>query len=194
MSNESRYILNGIQTRLQGCWNRLITERVAIGLVLLIITAASGLALLLMVEMRFWMPTSWRSIFFWGWVIGAVALLFWLVIRPWISGWIRRSQYKSIARTVAQEQPALQNRLVSLLELCNGDASPAPQPLVDHAVQSLDAEVSKLPLVERVNWRQPIAWSRYAVIPLGLIAMLVLAAPQGFRDASVRLFSPGTTF
>lgn len=194
MSNESRYILNGIQTRLRECWNRLIAERVAVGLVLLILAVASGLTLLLMVEMRFWMPTTWRSIFFWSWIIVAVALLFWLVVRPWITGWIRRSQYKSIARTVAQEQPALQNQLVSLLELCNGDASPAPQPLIDHAVQSLDAEVSKLPLVERVNWRQPIAWSRYMAIPLGLITMLLLAAPQGFRDASVRLFSPGTTF
>ena len=194
MSNKSRYILNGVQTRLRACWNRLITERVAIGLVLLVIAVTGGLALLLMMEMRFWMPTSWRTIFFWVWAVAAVALLLWLVIRPWIIGWISRSQYKRIARTVAQEQPALQNQLVSLLELCNGDASPAPQPLVDHAVQSLDAEVSRLPLVEKVNWHQPIARSRYTVIPLGLIAMLILAAPQGFREASVRLFSPGTTF
>ncbi len=194
MSNESRHVLNGIQIRLRACWNRLITERVIIGLVLLIIAAASGFALLLILEMRFWMPTPWRGIFFGTWIVAAGVLLFWLVIRPWIHGWLRRSQYKRIACTVAEKQPALQNQLVSLLELCNGDASPAPQPLVDHAVRALDAEVSKLPLVERVSWRQPISWSRYAIIPLGLLAMLVLAAPQGFRDASIRLFSPGTAF
>ncbi len=127
-------------------------------------------------------------------MLASVILFFWFVLRPWIIGWVLRSHYKNIARAVSEDQPALQNRLLSLLELCNGDASPAPQPLIDHAVESLDAEVSKLPLFERINWRQPILRSRYTVIPLGLIAILVLAAPQGFRDASVRLFSPGTTF
>lgn len=193
MSNESRNILIGIQNRLQVCWNRLIAERVTIGLMLLVIVAASWLAVLLMAEMRFWMPSPWRSALFWTWTLACTTLFGWLVIRPWLMGWARRTQYRNIACTVAKE-PAVQNRLVSLLELCSGDASPAPQTLMDQAVHSLNAEVSKLPLIEKVNWHVPLVWSRYAVIPLGILTILLLSAPQGFRDASVRLFSPGTTF
>ena len=121
-------------------------------LFLLVIAVASGLALLLMVEMRFWMPTSWRSIFFWAWVVAATALLFRLVHSSLDHRMDPPFTVQKILRVRwPQEQPALQNQLVSLLELCNGDASPAPQPLVDHAVQSLDAEVSKLPLLEKVK-------------------------------------------
>ena len=194
MSNESRHILHRVQTQLQVCWSRLIAERVATGFVLLILSVASGFVLLLVMEMHFWMPTTWRSTLFWIWIIAGFFLLFWFVIRPWTNGWLNRSHYRRIARKVTSEQPALQNQLVSLIELCNGYISPSPQPLVDHAVRKLDAQVSQLPFVKKVSWHQPMAWSRYAVIPLGLIAILIFAAPNGFQDATMRLFSPGMSF
>ncbi|MCY4159710.1 MAG: chromosome partitioning protein ParA [Bacteroidetes bacterium] len=194
MSNESRYILHKIQTQLRICWNRLITEHIAAGFALLILTVASGFALLLFIEMRLWMPTGWRSVLFWIWVTASSLLLVWLVIRPWLTGWFKRSNYRRIARIVTKEQPVLQNQLVCLLELCDGSGSPSPQPLVDHAVQILDTEVSQRSLLKKFDWRRSVFWSQYTVIPLGLIVILVLAAPNGFRGASVRLFSPGTTF
>lgn len=194
MSEESKRILQGVQIRLRACWGRLITERVAVGLILLITAITGTLLILLTVEMRLWLPTLWRGTLFWVWIGTGIALLSWFVVRPWMTGWLGRARYKTIAHTVTRNQPDLQSKLVSLLELCNGESSAAPRSLVDSAVKALNTEVSNLPLVEKVNWRQPIVWSRYAVIPLGLIAVLTLAAPQGFRDASVRLFSPGTTF
>ena len=194
MSEEAKRILRGIQTRLRACWGRLITERVAVGLILLITAVTSTLLILLTVEMRLWMPTPWRGVLLWVWIGTGIALFLWFVVRPWVTGWLSRTHYKQIAHTVTKGQPDLQSRLVSLLELCNGEASAAPRSLVDGAVKALNTEVSNLPLIEKVNWRQPIAQSRYAAIPLGLIAILTLAAPQGFWNASVRLFSPGTTF
>lgn len=194
MSEESKRILQGVQIRLRACWRRLITERVAVGLILLITAITGTLLILLTVEMRLWLPTLWRGTLFWVWIGTGIALLSWFVVRPWTTGWLGRTRYKTIAHTVTRDQPDLQSKLVSLLELCNGESSAAPRSLVDSAVKALNTEVSSLPLVEKVNWRQPIVWSRYAVIPLGLIAVLTLAAPQGFRDASIRLFSPGTTF
>jgi len=194
MSNESRYVLQKIQVQLRKCWNRLTAEYIATGLALLVLAVASGFALLLLVEMQLWMPTVWRSILFWAWVLTGILLLTWFVIRPWLVGWLRRSHYRRIARIITRKQPVLQNQLVSLLELCSGSASSSPQPLVDHAIQALDIEVAKQPLAKKFNWQRPVIWSRYAAIPLGLIAVLVLAAPNGFRNASVRLFSPGTTF
>lgn len=194
MSDESKYILNGIQIRLRRCWDRLLTERIAIGLIVLITLVSSALVLLLSVEVRLWLPTMLRSSLFWIWITTSIVLLIWLVVKPLVTGWRKRSQYRAIARSVAKGQPVLQNQLVCLLELCNGHASAAPQPLVDHAVQTLDTEISQLPLIEKVNWRRPLSWSRSLIVPLGLIAILLFAAPNGFRDASLRMFSPGTTF
>ena len=194
MTEESREILQGIQNRLRACWNRLVTERIAVGLVILITLAAGGFAVLLTVEMRVWMPTIWRSILFWGWISATALLLIWLAVLPWFNGWRHQSRYRSIACTVAEGQTELQNQLVCLIELCNGKASPSPQPLLDHAVKSLDSQVSRLPLVERVNWHRPLLRGRFAAIPFSLLTILILAAPQGARDASVRLFSPGMTF
>jgi hypothetical protein len=194
MSEESKHILHGIQIRLRTCWGRLTTERVAVGLILLITAITGTLLILLTVEMRLWLPTPWRGALFWVWVGIGIALLSWFVVRPWMTGWLGRTRYKTIAHTVTRNQPDLQSKLVSLLELCNGESSAAPRSLVDNAVKALNTEVSNLPLIEKVDWKQPIIWSRYAAIPLGLIAVLTLAAPQGFRDASIRLFSPRTTF
>lgn len=194
MSDESKRILHGVQIRLRTCWGRLITERVAVGLILLITTLTGTLLVLLTAEMRLWLPTLWRGALFWVWIGTGVALLSWFVVRPWMTGWLGRKRYKTIAHSVTRNQPHVQSRLVSLLELCNGESSAAPRSLVDSAVKALNTEVSGLPLIEKVNWRQPMVWSRYAAIPLGLIVVLTLAAPQGFRDASIRLFSPGTTF
>jgi len=194
MSDESRQVLIHIQHQLRSCWNRLIVERVSVGIVLLTIVAVSWLAVLLMIEMRLWMPTIWRSTLFWTWISGSILLLGWLVVRPWLSGWMNRAEYQTITRTVTNDTHGLQNRIICLLELCSGKSSPSPQPFIDGAIKSLDAEVAKLPLVKKVNWQLPISWSKYGVIPLGLILILILAAPQGLRQASVRLFSPGTTF
>jgi len=194
MSDESKHILTGIQRQLRTCWNRVITERISVGVVLLILVVASWLALLLMVEMRLWIPTLWRSILFWLWTSTSLFLLTWLVLWPWLYGWIQRSKYQRIARLVTQGKPSLQNRILCLLELCNGNSSQSPQPLIDHAVKSLDQEVSRMSLTNKVNWLHAISWSRFLVVPAGLLIILVLAAPQGLRHASVRLFSPGITF
>ncbi len=194
MSDESRHILHRIQSQLRMCWNRLIAEHVVTGLALLILGMAGSFSLLLLLEMSFWMTTAWRSTLFYAWIIAGAFLLAWYVVRPWTRGWLHRSHYRKIVRSVTEERSALQNQLVCLLELCDGDTSPSPPPLVDHAVQKLDSQVSRLPLVKKINWHQPVAWSRYAAIPLGLIAILLFAAPDGSRDASVRLFSPGMDF
>ncbi len=194
MSKESSTILNEIQALLRACWNRKIVERVAVGLVLLMICTASGFVLLLTLEMNLWMPTLWRSSLFWAWIVASMILLIWAVLRPGLMGWLTRSRYRRIAREVTKDQPLLQNQLVCLLELCNGNASQSPPPLIDRAVKSLEEDVSAQSLDMSINWNQPMAWSRYAAIPLGLITILILAAPQGFQDASVRLFSPGKSF
>ena len=131
MSEEAKRILHGIQTRLRACWGRLITERVAVGLILLITAVTSTLLILLTVEMRLWMPTPWRGVLLWVWIGTGIALFLWFVVRPWVTGWLSRTHYKQIAHTVTKGQPDLQSRLVSLLELCNGEASAAPRSLVD---------------------------------------------------------------
>ena len=194
MSDESKHILAGIQAQLRAGWNRLIAERISVGAVVLVLVVASWLLMLLMVEMRLWIPTLWRSVLFWIWTSASLGLLTWLVVWPWLYGWIHRSRYHQIARFVTHEKPSLQNRIICLLELCNGKASHAPQSLIDHAVKTLDQEVSHMPLIREINWRDTLSWSRFLVIPMGLLIVLVLAAPQGFKHASVRLFSPGVMF
>jgi len=194
MSDEPKYILKGIQIQLRGGWNRLIAERISVGVVMLILVVASWLLLLLMVEMRLWIPTLWRSILFWVWTSASLLLLGWLVVWPWLFGWIHRSKYQQIARIVTNGKPSLQNRIICLLELCSGKSSASPQPLIDQAVKTLDQEVSQMSLTHQVNWMRILSWSRFLVIPVGLLVILVLAAPQGLQHASVRLFSPGTTF
>ncbi len=194
MSDESKQILIRIQYQLQTCWSRLIVERVSAGLVLVMIITVSWLALLLMVEIRLWMPTFWRSSLFWAWISGSFILLIWLVIWPSLNGWLTRKEYTKIASAVTQKNNGLQNQVICLLELCGGKSSPSPQPLLDSAIKSLNTEVSKLPLVNKINWQVPLSWSRFGVIPLGLIIILLVATPHGLGHASARLFSPGTTF
>ena len=194
MSEESIQILTRIQSQLRTCWNQLIVERVSVGAVLLIVIATSSLALILMFEIGLWMPTLIRSTLFWIWVSGSTVFLGWLVIWPWLNGWLNRNQYQTIARTVTKEKQGLQQRVICLLELCNGKSTPSPQSLIDGAVRSLDAEVTKMPLTNKVNWHMSISRSKFGVIPLGLVIILLLAAPQGLKQASIRVFSPGITF
>ena len=194
MSEKSQHILRRIEHRLRMAWQRMTFEQLLRGLAVVITAVLGLLGLFLALEMRFWLDEAWRSSLFWVWLAGSILLLTWYVFIPLIRGWLARERYKDIARHLSGHAPELQDRLVNLLELSRGEASAAPQPLVDGAVEKLGQEVEQLPIEQAVSVRGALRRTRIAAIPAAAVLVLVLAAPSSFMGASVRLFSPGVTF
>ncbi len=194
MSQASRHTLLIVRRRLRAAWRRMTLVRMLGGLAFTVCVLGASLLIILAAESRYWVDTSWRSFLFWAWIISAAILFSGLLLWPMLVGWRGRTRYKDIAHSVSLYVPEVQDRLTNLLELGSGEASDAPQPIVDGAVQMLGQSVEDLPVERAVNFTEPIRFARWAVLPLAGLALFLLAAPQSFFSASTRLFSPGVVF
>ena len=194
MSPTSRHTLTSVQCRLRAAWRRMTLERTLRGFAFMLGILGAALLIILVLEARFWVDTAWRSLLAWSWFASAAMLIAVLLLRPILTGWRGRMRYKRIARDVSQHIPEVQDRLVNLLELGEGEASDAPPAMVDGAVQMLGRSIENLPVERAVNFAAPVRLARWAILPLAGLIIFLVAAPQTFFGASTRLFSPGVTF
>ncbi len=164
------------------------------------VVVAGALAALLLAgaaaEMGWHMGTGLRSLWFWTFLAGGLALVAALIARPIarLAGWVPGLDERAAARRAGRVRPEVADRLTALLDLADGRTTAVAGPLLDGAVRSLGDEVSAVPF-ERVEDLRParraVPWAGAPV--LGLAAFLLLA-PGPFTGAVNRLFAPATEF
>lgn len=194
MDQDPNSLLAPLKRRLRTIWRRIVLVRFVQSAVLTVAVLASVLLLLLAAEAIFWVESTWRTALLIAWLAIAAILLGTLVVPPVMDGWRRRSRFKHIARYIASRVTIAEDRLINMLELGRGEASPAPAPLVARAVQRLGDDVAQLPLERAVCYRRSLQLARLMAMPIVGLLIFLLAAPQAFLGSGTRLFSPGESF
>ena len=196
MSEETLHLLARLRGRLRAAANRMTAVQLARNTLLTTGLMATLLLLTVGAEALFWVAVGWRSLLFWVLALTLGGLMAAFVARPLLRlcGILARYPDHHVARKIASRYPMLEDRLVNLLDLAEGRASVAPDPLVDGAVRMLHDQVQQVPLERAASFARVRRMGRMASVPVAGLLMFLLAAPGTFLDASLRLFSPGVSF
>ena len=101
---------------------------------------------------------------------------------------------EEVARTIGTHYPVVEDRLVNLLQIADGQASHAPAPYVDRAVEHLAEQINEVEFEEVADFQPARSAARWAALPILAVLAFLLAAPSTFLGASERLLAPRTNF
>ncbi len=196
MSDDTRHLLHTIRQRLQDGARRITLASLLRGALLVTALVGALLLVLISVEALLWVPATWRSLLFWLLVAAAGILAATLIGVPILrlTGLFASPSDRFVARQVSARHPHLEDRLINLLDLGEGRASQAPDPLLDAAVRMLHGQVKEAPLEDAVSLEPARRAGRLASMPVVGLLIFLLVVPSTFRDASQRLLSPGKEF
>jgi hypothetical protein len=147
-------------------------------------------------EATLWLAPTVRTAVLVGVAAGLVGVGAAFIARPLgrLLGLVEGPSDQEVARTVGTHHPAVGDRLVNLLQLAEGQASHAPAPYVDRAVQHLAQQVDEVEFEDVADFDPARTAARWAAVPLVAVIAFVVAAPSTFLDASERLLAPQTHF
>ncbi|HLA64480.1 MAG TPA: hypothetical protein VK610_08620, partial [Rhodothermales bacterium] len=182
MSEHSLRLLETLRRRLREAMRRQTAGEVFFGL--LVVGGALAAALLLGTgaEAAWRLGTGLRSLWFWTFVAGGLALLALFVGRPLGRLWgvLPGLDERSAARRAGRVHPAVADRLTAILDLADGRTAARPGPLLDGAVQALGRDVEGVPF-ERVEDLRPARRAApWASAPFFGLAVFLVLAPGSF--------------
>ncbi|MFB6232217.1 MAG: DUF4175 family protein [Salinibacter sp.] len=196
MSKETARLVERLRNRLQRALRRLTWAELAFGGAV----AAGSLATLWLVaavlEATLWLGTGLRTglvLLGGASILGVVAVF---VARPLarLLGLADGPSEKEVARTVGEHYPDVEDRLIDLLQLVEGERSHAPAPYVDRAVQHLARQVTDVQFEDVADFRPARRAARLASLPFVAVLAFLLVAPSTFLGASERLLAPRSEF
>ena len=159
----------------------------AVGIVLTLFLSA------VLLEHFGWLSSLGRGLIFWLGLAAVVAVVGWLVVRPLLKmqGLGRRLSYAEAARIVGRHFPEVSDKLLNLLQLmddsADGSAEAVSSDLLLAAIEQKTAELRPVPMLKAIDLRGNRRYLRYALPPLAVLLVLLLAAPQTVTEPSKRI-------
>ncbi|MCD8741514.1 hypothetical protein LT679_12940 [Mucilaginibacter roseus] len=134
--------------------------------------------------------TTLRSVLFYLFIIINLVLLIWLVI-PSLLAWLRIGQtltYDEAAVIIGRHFGNVNDKLLNTLQLKRQAlADPEKRALLEAGIDQKVNELSPISFPSAVNLKENRRYLKWALIPLGIICILALAAPSILTDSTERL-------
>jgi hypothetical protein len=159
----------------------------AVGIVLTLFLAA------VLLEHFGWLSSLGRGLIFWLGLVAVMAVVGWLVVRPLLKmqGLGRRLSHAEAARIVGKHFPEVSDKLLNLLQLMDDSsdrsAEAVSSDLLLAAIEQKTAELRPVPMLKAIDLRGNRRYLRYALPPLVVLLVLLLAAPQTVTEPSKRI-------
>lgn len=141
--------------------------------------------------------TAIRTTLFWGFLLAALASLWFLVITPLF-------KLFRLGRVLTHEQAAaiigthfsnVQDKLLNTLQLKSAaDASPGDNALLLAGINQKIEELKPVPFASAIDLSKNRRYFRYAAIPVTALIIILFAAPGLLLDGSERLVKHNTRF
>ena len=148
-----------------------------------------------------WLARGWRAVLFWGGLAAVVGVLAWFVVRPLLKMYglsRRRLGRKEAARIAGRHFPDVGDKLLNLLQLL--DESDHSSLITHHssllqaAIEQKTAQLKPVPLLSAIDLSKNRRYLRYALPPVAVIALLLLAAPQTVTGPTRRIANYNTVY
>lgn len=164
---------------------------------LIFLACALGIALLLSLGEYFLYFPSWLKIIllFLLSLAGLAALIAWILI-PLL-------QMQRLGKIISHEQaaiiigkhfPDIEDKLLNVLQLKHNLDPAQSRELVEASIKQKSDEIILVPFLKAVNISENKKYLRYILPTVFIIGVILVVAPNLFKDAAVRLLQPGTDF
>ena len=139
-----------------------------------------------------WLSPVWRGVLFWGGLAAVAATVGWLVVRPLLKmhGLGKRIGHADAARIIGRHFPEVSDKLLNLLQLMGtekGERGAENEELLLAAIEQKTAELRPVPMLKAINLKANRRYLKYALPPLAVLAVLLLAAPRVVTEPTRRI-------
>lgn len=162
----------------------------ALGLVLLLFLLVS------LLESQFYFGPGTRQLLGYGFLLASV-----IAVGGWVG--LPLARYLRLGRTLSHEQAAeiigrhfqnVQDKLLNVLQLQRQATGSVDNVLVLASIDQKAAEISLVPFRSAIDLRHNRRYLKYALPPLLVLLVLLVAAPSLIRDSASRLIRNTETF
>ena len=209
--NRSGDILQALDAFIRKYYKNMLVKGVlyTIGIVVTIFLAV------VLLEHFGWLSRLGRGLLFWGGLAAVAAVTGWFVVRPLLKmhGLGRRISRDEAARIVGRHFPEVSDRLLNLLQLMDvsgqwpvasdqkADASHADHwPLAtDHslllaAIEQKTDQMRPVPFLQAIDLKANRRYLKYALPPLLVLLVLLVAAPTTVTEPTRRIANYSTVY
>lgn len=141
--------------------------------------------------------TTVRTGLFWALALVSALVLVRLVAIPLVKLFRLGAMigHEQAAAIVGSHFPQVKDKLLNTLQLRGQAASnPRQQQLIEASIAQRSRELGPVPFAQAIDLRRNSRYLRYALPPLGVLLVLLLAAPSTITAPTKRLLAHGTEF
>jgi hypothetical protein len=164
---------------------------------LLLVGSLLSIYLLLSVsEFAFYFSSWMRWTLILGFSAGAFAAMFFWIWKP-LSGFSRLGNhlsYEQAAVIIGRHFSEVEDRLLNILQLRSEQTAAGSPDLVEASIRQKMNAISWVPFSSAVDFKENRQYLRYALPPVVLLLVLLIAAPNVLKESNARLVQPAKTF
>ena len=148
-----------------------------------------------------WLSILGRALLFWGGLAAVAGVTSWFIVRPLLKmhGLGQRISREDAAQIIGKHFPEVSDKLLNLLQLQekitkNSEFKIQNSELLAAAVEQKTAELRPVPFLNAVDLKGNRRYLKYALPPLVVLAVLLLAAPSVVTEPSRRIANYSTVY
>lgn len=187
-----RDILQAIDAFICKYYKNLLIRGVlyAVGIVLTLFLAA------VLLEHFGWLSQLARGLIFWTGTAAVAVVLGWFVVRPLLkmSGRGKRISREEAAGIIGKHFPEVSDRLLNLLQLMGDFSEETESDLLLAAIEQKTAELRPVPFLNAIDLKGNKRYLKYALPPLAVVLVLLVAAPQVVTGPTKRIVNYNTVY
>ncbi|MEY3397709.1 MAG: hypothetical protein RL220_303, partial [Bacteroidota bacterium] len=134
-----------------------------------------------------------RTFLFYSFIITAAYVLGRFFVLPLLRMWRlgKVLSYEQAAAIIGRHFPNVQDKLINTLQLRHVEASGATDSLMEAAINQKIAALKPVPFTSAIDLRQNRRYLKYALPPIGVVLILLFAAPSVLTKPTDRLIRHG---
>lgn len=153
-----------------------------------------------------WMSTVARAVMFWVGLLILIVILSWFVVRPLLkmNGLGKRINHAEAAKIIGKHFPEVSDKLLNLLQLLESNESGVHgmellnnkdnSDLLLAAIEQKTSQLRPVPFLNAIDITANRRYLKYALPPLVLLLVLLLAAPSVVINPSKRIVNYNTVY
>ncbi len=183
-----------IQTKLRQFTKKYYANQLIKGMILFFSLGMLYFLFTLFIEHFLWLEPRARTALFWLFVLVEIGLFIWLIANPTL----RLFQLKKgintsqAARIIGNHFPEVNDKLLNVLQL-QGESEKTD--LLLASIEQKSAALRPIPFRSAINLEKNVKYAKYALIPLGVVALVWLSGNVSlFSDSYKRVVNYNTAY
>lgn len=142
-----------------------------------------------------WLSTAVRACIFWFGVVAVATVVGLFVVRPLLkmNGLGKRIDNAEAAKIIGRHFPEVSDKLLNLLQL-NSQLSNFNSQLLQAAIEQKTSQLRPVPILDAIDLKGNRRYLKYALPPIAVLVVLLLAAPSSVIEPSKRIVNYQTIY